>query len=145
MIWEKSKYYKTPERISGLLNKISNEIIKRCKNQIRIKDMLDGDVEKCMRDLRDSIDCGKNWKKIYEKTAALINKKSKTNKWDFNLNTIFAQIDGFVQRCTELEEICEGQLQFARKGSNSQIPKFGGSRGPEIVNILEEIKVRFCK
>jgi dynein heavy chain len=29
--------------------------------------MLDGDVEKCMNDLRNSIECGKNWKKIYEK------------------------------------------------------------------------------
>lgn len=31
MIWEHSKFYKSNERISGLLHKISNEIIKRCK------------------------------------------------------------------------------------------------------------------
>ncbi len=38
--------------------------------------MLDGDVEKCMQDLRDSIECGKKWKKIYDKTAQVINKKA---------------------------------------------------------------------
>lgn len=44
MIWDHSKYYNSSERISGLLHKISNEIIKRCKAQINVSDMLDGDV-----------------------------------------------------------------------------------------------------
>lgn len=48
MIWEHSKFYKSNERISGLLHKISNEIIKRCKDQINVENMLDGDVEKCI-------------------------------------------------------------------------------------------------
>lgn len=74
--------------------------------------MLDGDVEKCMDDLKNSIECGKKWRKIYEKTAFAINKKAALNKelikdtkdnkdnkenketkvakWDFNLNSIFA-------------------------------------------------------
>ena len=145
MIWEKSNYYNTQERILGLLHKISNEIIKRCKKTINVKDMLDGDVEKCIQDLQDSIECGLQWKKISEKTAYLIKKKNKAKEWDFNLNSIFAQGEAFVQRCVELKEICEGQLQFARKGSDSQIPQFGGSHGPEIVNILEEIKLSFRK
>ena len=51
MIWEKSKFYKTSDKISGLLHKISNEIIKRCRSEISIKDMLDGDVEKCIEKL----------------------------------------------------------------------------------------------
>lgn len=80
MIWEESKYYNSQERISGLLHKISNEIIKRCKSIINIKDMLDGDVVKCMQDLRDSIECGKEWKKIYEKTTKLIEKYNKGKK-----------------------------------------------------------------
>jgi dynein heavy chain, axonemal len=58
--------------------------------------MLDGDVEKCMQDLQDSIECGKKWRKIYEITAGIIAKNNKQNKWDFNLNTIFAQVEAFV-------------------------------------------------
>lgn len=75
MIWEKSKYYYKDSRIAGLLHQISNEIIKRCKAKIDVKDMLDGDVEKCISDLQDSIECGRKWKQIYEKTAAIITKK----------------------------------------------------------------------
>jgi len=38
--------------------------------------MLDGDVEKCMNDLRSSIECGRKWKKIYERTAQVINRRA---------------------------------------------------------------------
>ena len=55
MISDHSNYYNSSERIQGLLHKISNEIINRCRDAISIKDMLDGDVEKCLRDLEDSI------------------------------------------------------------------------------------------
>jgi len=55
MIWQHSKYYNSSERISGLLYKISNQVIQRCKAKINIDDMLDGDVENCMQDLNDAI------------------------------------------------------------------------------------------
>ena len=51
MISQHSKYYNSSERISGLLYKISNQVIQRCKAKISIEDMLEGDVEKCMQDL----------------------------------------------------------------------------------------------
>jgi len=62
IIWELSKFYYTPERMKGLLTKISNQIIKRCRNKINKDDMLDGDVVKCMQDLEESIECCRQWK-----------------------------------------------------------------------------------
>jgi dynein heavy chain len=59
LIKEHSKCYNSFDRISGLLRKISNEIIKRCKAHITLDDMLGGNVHKCIRDLNDSIGCGK--------------------------------------------------------------------------------------
>lgn len=97
--------------------------------------MLDGDVEKCIRDLNDAIECGKRWREIYDRHSEIITKKS-PKKWDCPSNSIFASVEAFVQRCSELIEICQGQLQFALKGNETQIPKFGGSRSSEIVSIL---------
>ena len=146
MISEYSKFYNNKDRIAGLLRKISNEIIKRCKAQINLKELLEGDVEKCMDDLNDSINCGNKWRQIYTKTEELIRKKSKgKGVWDFNHKSIFAQIDAFVQRCLDLKEICEGQLQFARKGGDNTMPIFGGTKGREIISLLEENRVRFKK
>ena len=143
MIWEKSNFYNTEDRVAGLLRKISNEIIKRCREHINLSDMLDGDVEKCMKDLDDSIECGRAWKEIYDKTAVVINKYGR--EWKFKADSIFAQIEAFVQRCNDLKEICEGQIQFARKGKGIVLPKFSGTKGPVIISVLEEIKESFKK
>ena len=61
--------------------------------------MLDGDVEKCIEDLKDSITFGRKWRQIYDKMASTIGKKY-SQKWDFSLNSIFAQVEAFVQRCS---------------------------------------------
>jgi dynein heavy chain len=89
-----------------------------------------------MQDLNDAIQCGKKWREIYDRTVEIINKDS-NKKWDFSSNSIFASVEAFIQRCSELIEICQGQLQFALKGRNTTLPKFGGSKASEIVGILQ--------
>jgi hypothetical protein len=61
--------------------------------------MLDGDVEKCIRDLNDAIECGRRWREIYDRNSEIISKKS-NKKWDFQSNSIFASVEAFVQRCS---------------------------------------------
>ncbi len=55
MIWHHSKFYNSNDRITNLLNKISNQIIQHCKAKINVDDMLAGDVEKYIEDLNDAI------------------------------------------------------------------------------------------
>jgi dynein heavy chain, axonemal len=84
---------------------------------------------------------------------------------------MFAQMDAFAQRCSDLLEVCEGQIQFARKatatntlaptaastagttatnstatsGSTSStlpLPEFGGTRGQEVGKALLGIQVK---
>lgn len=31
--------------------------------------MLDDDVQKCIRDLNDAIDCGRKWREIYDRNS----------------------------------------------------------------------------
>ena len=67
VIWELSDKYATTERMKGLLTKISNQINSRCRKKIDKEDMLGRDVEKCMRDLDESIECCNQWKTICTK------------------------------------------------------------------------------
>ena len=46
MIWTISTHYNTPDRISGLLRKISNEIIRRCQATVDLDLSFAGDVDK---------------------------------------------------------------------------------------------------
>ena len=147
MIWANSKYYNTKERLTGLLRKVSNEIIRRCCAKISLDDIFHGDVQASIISLQDSVSCGEAWKQIYKRTCTRITKYTK-GSWDFDQSSIFAQIDAFVQRCRDLLEVCEGQIQFARKlsgGEKAPVPFFGGSNGPEVAKSLEDIELVFEK
>jgi dynein heavy chain len=108
--------------------------------------MLEGDVEKCMSDLQESINCCREWKNICLKSQKMIKKYSSRKNWELDSDeTIFAENEAFIQRCKDLLEICEGQLQFARKGEKQGMPVFGGTKGPEYTENLYELERMFAK
>ncbi|RHY32696.1 hypothetical protein DYB32_002341, partial [Aphanomyces invadans] len=147
LIWMYSRFYNTEDRITSLLRKVSNEIISVCCKTISLQNIFNGDVEGSIRNLEETIECGVAWKTIYYNVAKSVNTASDAStqlKWKFDDTSIFAQVDAFVQRCRELLEVCEGQIQFARKGKgSSSLPCFGGNRGQEIVKSLMGIETQF--
>mmetsp|Transcript_64893 Transcript_64893/g.119431 ORF Transcript_64893/g.119431 Transcript_64893/m.119431 type:complete len:4522 (+) Transcript_64893:77-13642(+) len=144
VLWTISSYYRKEDRISSLLRKMSNEIIKRCQETIELKDIFEGRVESSMIQLQQSIDCGREWKLAYQKMCRLIDKYS-DRRCNFSDSTIFVQIDAFVQRCCDLLEVCEGLQQFACHSRGQAMPVFGGTRAPEIKKSLLEIEDIFLK
>ncbi|OQR95763.1 dynein heavy chain, partial [Thraustotheca clavata] len=145
LIWMYSRYYNTEDRITSLLRKVSNEIIALCSKTISLENIFKGDVQSSIRNLEETIACGVAWKTIYANVTRAVNAEGQY-KWSFDDTSIFAQVDAFVQRCRELLEVCEGQIQFARKGSKDgvvSLPCFGGNRGLEIVKSLIGIETQF--
>ena len=111
MIWECSRYYNTDDKMKSLLTKISNQIIHRCRAKINKQDMYGANVEKCIADLDECIECCNQFREISKKMQRMIiqfsNKKpssTNNNKED----TIYAENEAFIQRCRDLKEICEG-------------------------------------
>lgn len=108
--------------------------------------MLDGDVDKCIRDLNESIQCCNKWQEICQGAQEKIKSRSTRPNWNLDKDkTIFAEIEAFIQRCKDLKEICEAQLQFARKSPTITMPHFGGTKGPEITDNLMELQTIFQK
>lgn len=150
LIWSFSAFYNNNDAVCGILRKISNEIIKRFRGHIQIPDVWDGDVEFCIARLQEAITCGIEWKAIYHSTSSAI-KRSKSRygkEWDIDDASIFAQIDAFVQRCRDLIEVCESQMQFVRKsaatvGFPGPVPQFGGTKANEIVEGINGIQASF--
>jgi dynein heavy chain len=135
LIWSFSAFYNDNDRVCGILRKISNEIIRRFRSHVPVSEILDGDVEFSMDRLHEAIHCGVEWKAIFHKTVESI-KRQKVRYgrvWEIDDASVFAQIDAFVQRCRDLIEICENQMQFVRKtaltkGKPGGLPHFGGTK-----------------
>jgi dynein heavy chain len=59
--------------------------------------MLEGDVEKCMSDLSESINCCREWKNISLKSQRMIKKYSSRKNWELDSDeTIFAENEAFI-------------------------------------------------
>ncbi|CAD7941177.1 unnamed protein product [Amoebophrya sp. A25] len=181
-IWTVSDTYNTSDRISNLLRTISNEIIRRCQHSVDVERILnpgatkeksrEEDVRETMVLLEQCVECGRKWKEEYHLTCAAIRKNEPADRhWNFSEGTIFAQADAFVQRCCDLLEIAEEQLQFAGFSTrenitdsdnlgdhdnldkiqdlgslvNPTLPKFGGAKAGEIIRSLFEIETSFLK
>ena len=148
LIWSFSAFYNDNDRVCGILRKISNEIIRRFRSHVPVSEILDGDVEYAMSKLHDAIDCGVMWKAIFHKTVESIQRQKVRygRVWEIDDASVFAQIDAFVQRCRDLIEVCENQMQFVRKsaatnGTPGPVPQFGGTKAQEIVSGIRGIQV----
>lgn len=144
MIWVNSEFYKTRERLTGLLRKLSNEIIRRCCAEISLDRIFDGYVRSSEKTLAACIECCEKWKEVYDRTARVHHRYSPQG-WVLDKSAVFAQVDAFVQRCRDLVEVCECQVHFKRMedGEQTEMPHFGGQRGPEIARGLLEIEASF--
>ena len=95
---------------------------------------MDGDVEFSIARLKEAITCGNEWKDSFHKTVrSIARQKAKYGReWEIDDASVFAQIDAFVQRCRDLIEVCESQMQFVRKSANytgpGPVPNFGGTK-----------------
>jgi len=141
MIWSISRHYNTRERIVGLLRKVSNAIINRCVSQIDLSKIWEGNVLEVKSSLKDAIAAGRAWKDIFIEVEAVVNGSDRP--WKFqqeNRDFVFAYIETFVQRCWDLLQVCDAQLQFAPQ---TELPSFGGTNGPEIQKGIKDIQASF--
>ena len=147
VIWLHSQHYTTPERLTGLLKKVSNEVIGRCCQDISLEDLFSGNIKKSQASLRESISCCEQWHQLYMETAKLHSHKNPAHPWVLDEPSIFTQIDAFIQRCKDLLDVCEGQVHFGRwwDGSKLPLPCIPGSRGNELMRSLQEIEATFEK
>ncbi|CBZ54592.1 GF18580, related [Neospora caninum Liverpool] len=146
MIWSTSTYYNTSDRISGLLRKISSEVIKRCQAAIDLSSIWSGVVDEAMMSLEQSIECGRAWQRLYQPMCKLVKRHSTQGRhWDFPEGAVFAEIDAFVQRCCDLLEVCECQQHFNTRAQQIVLPMFGGLRFKEVTRSIYEIEDAFAK
>ncbi|CAH8499452.1 unnamed protein product [Schistosoma intercalatum] len=146
IIWTNSKYYNNNELITNLFNKLSNQIIIRCCSIISLHDIYNGKIISSIFNLNQCIYCCEQYKDIYNKLQ-LMHIHNSLKPWDIQKNSVFAQIDAFIQRCRDLLEVCQCLKHFGRyeDGNKTTMPILQGIRGPEVENLLLTIEQMFEK
>ena len=141
VIWTDSEFYNTREKLTGLFKKLSNGIIKICKNDIELSKIKTGFINTAMETLNECIKCLTVYKQKY-KFSQRVHHKLSDIPWVLDQNKIFAEVDAFIQRGKDLLEVCECQKHFARwiDGTRENSPVFHGSEAGKISRSLLEIE-----
>ncbi|XP_028269691.1 dynein heavy chain 2, axonemal-like [Parambassis ranga] len=144
IIWNNSIHYNSSERITGLFRQISNQIIYLCSQSISLDKIFKGHVLSSKQVLADCLQCCTSWKEIYLQASQLHSKYSPKG-WDLDETRFFVVIDAFIQRLTDLLEVCDCQHQFARweDGEQTSLPCFGGLQGEEFTGTLQTLEDTF--
>eukprot|EP00756_Hemistasia_phaeocysticola_P025139 Hpha_TRINITY_DN15989_c0_g2::TRINITY_DN15989_c0_g2_i1::g.72379::m.72379/K10408/DNAH; dynein heavy chain, axonemal len=156
MIFLTSECYNTPERLVGILKKVSNEIIARCRAEIDLEAIFQSHTtpgseaarERAKQALQDATAAGRAWTTVCKRMLDATEKRYKTEHpttaWESDTtNQIFAEMEQFMDvRCANLLEVCEGQQQFGMKPAE-EMPCFSGVRGPEVLKSLNDIQRAF--
>eukprot|EP00918_Siedleckia_nematoides_P031178 GHVU01067475.1.p1 GENE.GHVU01067475.1~~GHVU01067475.1.p1 ORF type:complete len:438 (-),score=65.71 GHVU01067475.1:849-2162(-) len=143
-----------PLCLQGLLLRVCDEVIQGCHQGLSIDELFTGDAKQVCEELkRRQTSC---WacKRIYENTNELINqergnaargsgKTAEAGERGFANTYVFAPLEAFIQRCLELEKVCEERIRFEFTEEEFQVLQDSGVRLAGVVRNIKEIQSQF--
>ena len=111
-VWNSCAYYSTEERVTSLMRKFCNQVIECFSRYITINETIFKNVEHAKAKLEECIHCGEVMHLCFEKVAKAIVLRKDESPWIFEKSRVFAQLDAFIQRCRDLNEVCRWRVQF---------------------------------
>jgi dynein heavy chain len=117
MIHTIARFYNTPDKMTGLFVKITNQMIKNCKEKIIPPQSKSEDVWKrppaeIIEILGSCIKLNREYKEAYNVTKRKIEEMPKGKRFDFSETQIFNKFDMFVKRLQKLIEVFSNIQQF---------------------------------
>ena len=140
-----SEYFKEKKNTERLFAYLSNEIINYCKSKIDLSKILSGHPRFGFKICDMSIDCCLAYKQIFKRLLAQLQTEDFRKSWIFDDAKIFNQIDIFIQRLSDIMEICETIIVFGRCDETVTIPAltFGCYNAHEFTMTCKDMEQKF--
>ncbi|XP_055450236.1 dynein axonemal heavy chain 9 [Psammomys obesus] len=143
LIWATCEWYRSPGRLTVLLQEICNLLIQQASNYLSPGDLLRSEVEESQRKLRVVSDTLSFFKRAFqdrrEHLHTYFKGDSQVRGWDFQASLVFARLDGFLgQLCT-----VEGLLKTALDFNKLEKLEFSGIRGNTLSQQVQQMHKEF--
>ncbi|XP_058415682.1 dynein axonemal heavy chain 9 [Diceros bicornis minor] len=129
LIWATCKSYRSPGRLTVLLQEICNLLIQQASNYLCPKDLLRSEVEESQRKLQVVMDTLNVFKEVFQDRREHLHTYFKENQevreWDFQSSLVFVRLDVFLGRLHMVEDLLKTTLDFHKLGKL----EFSGIRG----------------
>uniref|UniRef100_G3U5X7 Dynein axonemal heavy chain 9 n=1 Tax=Loxodonta africana TaxID=9785 RepID=G3U5X7_LOXAF len=116
LIWATCKDYRSPGRLTVLLQEICNLLIQQASTYLSPEDLLRSDVEESQRKLQVVADTLSFFKEVFkdrrENLHTYFKENQEVREWDFQSSLVFVRLDGFLRRLHLVEDLLRTTLDF---------------------------------
>ncbi|XP_017386889.1 dynein heavy chain 9, axonemal isoform X4 [Cebus imitator] len=143
LIWATCKCYRSPGRLTVLLQEICNLLIQQASNYLSPEDLLRSEVEESQRKLQVVLDTLSFFKQVFQDRRENLHTYFKENQevkeWDFQSSLVFVRLDGFLGRLHVVEGVLKTALDFQKLGK----VEFSGIRGNALSQQVQQMHEEF--
>ncbi|XP_007946239.1 dynein axonemal heavy chain 9 [Orycteropus afer afer] len=129
LIWATCKDYRSPGRLTVLLQEICNLLIQQASTYLSPEDLLRSEIEESQRKLQVVVDTLSFFKQVFRDRRDNLHTYFKENQemreWDFQSSLVFMRLDGFLRRLHVVEDLLKTTLDFQKLAKL----EFSGIRG----------------
>ncbi|KAJ3364693.1 hypothetical protein GGF32_001332 [Allomyces javanicus] len=135
MIWQHSRYYNTPPRLTVVLREICNDVIEQARGYLS-NELFTIDPEEAMEKLRGTTRFLDTFRNVFFAYRAKL--ADSPRPWSFDVKRVFARFDAFAARVATIAELFETIIEFMRL----EKIEVGGTKGKilssQVVDIFNE-------
>eukprot|EP00117_Sycon_ciliatum_P004310 scpid857/ scgid8744/ Dynein heavy chain 5, axonemal; Axonemal beta dynein heavy chain 5; Ciliary dynein heavy chain 5 len=108
MVNSYSRFYNTPERITALFIKVTNQMITACKNYLTNNGYVkvwDQEHDSLIQKLTACIVLNQEYQRSFHRTKQRLEELPDERPFDFSEMSIFSKFDTFCRRCSRIEDM----------------------------------------
>ncbi|XP_025284143.2 dynein axonemal heavy chain 9 isoform X2 [Canis lupus dingo] len=143
LIWATCASYRSPGRLTVLLQEICNLLIQQASNYLSPEGLLRGEVEESQRKLQVAMDTLNFFKQVFqdrrENLHTYFKENQKVQEWDFQSALVFVRLDGFLGRLVMVQDLLKTILDFHKLGKL----EFSGIRGNALSQQVQQMHGEF--
>ncbi|CAD7698753.1 unnamed protein product [Ostreobium quekettii] len=140
MVYTIARYYSTPERMTTLFKKMTNQMIKNCKQHIMLHGKLwDQDKPTLIANMQIAIRLNKVYQEQYQLTRDRLSAQPKAKQFEFDERAIFFKFNLFAKRLDKLTNMFTTIHQFSSLAHHTHIDGLG-TMMKNFYNIVDDVK-----
>ncbi|XP_052612854.1 LOW QUALITY PROTEIN: dynein axonemal heavy chain 9 [Peromyscus californicus insignis] len=143
LIWATCRWYRSPGRLTVLLQEICNLLIQQASNYLSPEDLLRSEIEESQRKLQVVSDTLNFFKWAFqdrrEHLHTYFKEDSEVRGWDFQVSLVFVRLDSFLGRLCVVEGLLKTALDFVKL----EKLEFSGIRGNALSQQVQQMHEEF--
>ncbi|XP_037664378.1 dynein heavy chain 9, axonemal isoform X4 [Choloepus didactylus] len=144
LIWATCESYRSPGRLTVLLQGTCNLLIQQASNYLGPEDLLRSEVEESQRKLQVVVDTLSFFKQLFQDRRENLHTYFKENQevieWDFQSSLVFVRLDSFLRRLHMVEDLLKTTLDFHKLTKLEFSGIRGNALGQQVLLMYDEFQ-----